>query len=136
MRVEQRVAVAAVAWLVVAGLTSGPVRFLALWIVACLAVVGIAIARRLPGLLGKRADGSIPAWSWVLFWPWHATTQVKARVHRRSLHPAVTEIRPGVFLGGWPAPGDAPEDCAIVDLTSELLGNVRDEAIDKLVLLF
>jgi protein-tyrosine phosphatase len=90
------------------------------WVSAVTAIGAFAIWKGRPGLLGKRSEGTFPWWSYVVFWPWHLNTQLMARVHRRTHPPPMTEILPGLWLGGWPAPGDVPDGAVIVDLTAEL----------------
>lgn len=89
------------------------------WIAAVSLVVAAGVALERPSLLGKREDGSIPAWSLVAFWPWHSMTRTLSVFHRETAGPPFTEVYPGWWLGGWPHPGDL-DDAAVLDLTCEL----------------
>lgn len=90
------------------------------------AAVGVGLKRA--SWMGKRADGTFPAWSYVAWGPWHALTRGFARYHRRAMPPAVTEIADGLWVGGWPDVGDVPPETAIVDLTAELPRRVASPA--------
>jgi protein-tyrosine phosphatase len=90
-----------------------------LWGAGVTLVVGLAVAARWTPLLGKRVDGTVPWWSYLLFWPWHLVVRASAWWFRRD--GVLTEVAPGWWLGGWPHRGDAFETWpAVVDLTCEL----------------
>jgi len=90
--------------------------------------VGVALAYLLtfPGLLMKRADGSLHWLSWVVFWPYVLLSGVLLGGFRIvSRGRAYDEIVPGVLLGGrllpWERSGlQAKESLAVLDLTFEL----------------
>ena len=78
-----------------------------------------------PGLLGKRADGRLPLWSWLIFWPYFIWSYAAYGLARLTMDSAPQhEIFPGLHLGcrlwRW-----EEERCtqlgvkAVLDLTSE-----------------
>ncbi|MCO4743730.1 MAG: dual specificity protein phosphatase family protein [Proteobacteria bacterium] len=83
-------------------------------------IVGLATWTGATGLLGKRADGGFPAWSFVLFPNWHAMYRVLGRGVLHPDEPRVTEVHPGWFVGGWPSDEDWPTWPAVVDVACEL----------------
>jgi protein-tyrosine phosphatase len=73
-------------------------------------------------IIGKSAkDGSLPVWSQVVWWPFHATNRVFARLAKnRKGVAAATEVFPHFWVGGWHAFELDVEWEAVVDLTCEL----------------
>src|SRR6059036_3913698 len=69
------------------GLVNGGWFLLAVWLGCDFLALGIAHGLRAPGVFGKRKDGSLPAWSWILFFPlliytgtvWHSVCSVASR---------------------------------------------------------
>lgn len=51
------------------GLINGGWAIVMLWPGADFAILGIAHAKNAPGIFGKRSDGSLPIWSWAIFFP-------------------------------------------------------------------
>ena len=101
--------------------TRGGWHWVLLWPALSFAVVGWAYATARPGLLGKRADGSIAPAAFVLLLPYFALTWVTWHAVR-ALSPggAAHEVAPGVFVGRRPAPRDLPPGTRlVVDLTGE-----------------
>ena len=84
--------------------------------------IGIAVWLRRPGLLGKRPDGHFPLWSFALFGPWHLVTRLIAHAIRRSGEDHhISEVTPGLLVGGWPHRADQFDAWpAVLDLTAEL----------------
>lgn len=99
-----------------------------LWGAAVFAGAAAGVGLKRASWMGKRPDGSFPAWSYAVWGPWHALTRGFARYHRRAMPPAVTEITDGLWVGGWPHEGDVPPETAIVDLTAELPRRVASPA--------
>jgi hypothetical protein len=91
-----------------------------LWAAAVTLIVGLAVALRWTPLLGKRSDGTVPLWSYLVWWPWHLVVRVSAWWFRRRSTAPLTEVHAGWWLGGWPQPGDAETWPAVLDLTCEL----------------
>lgn len=83
------------------------------------------------GILGKnRTTGTIPKWSYVVFFPFHIPTLIYTHIH--TLHgkhgkkphkhvPVATEVQPGWWVGGWYAHELNKEDgwAGVIDLTVE-----------------
>eukprot|EP01105_Mastigella_eilhardi_P021913 TRINITY_DN5350_c0_g1_i1.p1 TRINITY_DN5350_c0_g1~~TRINITY_DN5350_c0_g1_i1.p1 ORF type:complete len:360 (+),score=71.34 TRINITY_DN5350_c0_g1_i1:46-1080(+) len=70
------------------------------------AVVVVAMHFRLPRIMGKRQDGSMPLSMILLWWPWmvvHFGYIHYFRLVRRPNFPVVSEIHEGFYLGGFPA---------------------------------
>src|SRR5512147_958145 len=55
--------------LVVLGLIEGRWFLLAVWLGSDFLALGVAHGRGLHGVFGKRADGTLPFWSWLVFLP-------------------------------------------------------------------
>lgn len=92
-----------------------------LWIAIVTLIVGLSVAARWTPLLGKRADGTFPWWSYVLWWPWHLVVRISAWWFRNRGGGPLTEIHPDLWLGAWPHRTDVfARWPAIVDLTCEL----------------
>jgi hypothetical protein len=94
---------------------------LAVWFGCDFLVLAIAHARRAHRVFGKRPDGSIPFWSWLVFLPlllyasavWH----IARLLSRESAHNEVTN---DLIVGRRLLPGELDGDFAnYVDLTSE-----------------
>jgi len=85
---------------------------------------GAAYLRGAPAMWGKRPNGRLAPWAWVLFWPlltlnWLLLLAAGGRGAR-----AFSEIAPGVFLGRLPLLGDEPYlrslgVRAVLDVTAE-----------------
>lgn len=92
-----------------------------LWPAAGTAMVALAYAGEHPRLLGKRDDGRIAAWSWVLGLPIHAFSALIWRLQRAGGEAFANEVAPGIWVGRRPLPGDlrTHEFATIVDLTAE-----------------
>jgi hypothetical protein len=129
---------ATLTWLAGHSMLNSPralVRLLGTLVCLCLADVAVSLgsvaglmAARMPAATGKSVcDGSMPRWSVVLFGPWmavHVFWMVYQRKSHRDSVPVVSQIAPGLLLGGFPAfPGfDAARVAydAVVDVTCEL----------------
>jgi hypothetical protein len=77
------------------------------------------------GILGKRATGEIPWWSWIVFGPYLAgfyLINAWAGVWRRNVRGIDdwTLVAPGLVLARIPNPAEAPADlAAVIDMTCE-----------------
>lgn len=87
---------------------------LSFWIVSA-AYLGVG-----PKLLGKRADGSLPAWRVIALLPYFVFTWTVWRLLRLSAEPTYDRVAPGLYLGRLPLRGEVPDDVGlVVDLTAE-----------------
>lgn len=74
-------------------------------------------------LFGKTSEGSFPWWSYAAFYPYLLTLRGYVILRRlKSKEPVYTEIKDGLFVGGWPRlQADVPPGSpAVVDCTCEL----------------
>ncbi|MBS0261649.1 MAG: hypothetical protein JSS02_06790 [Planctomycetes bacterium] len=74
--------------------------WLALWPAVNFALLGWAHLGQNAGIYGKRADGTLPVWSWAVFLPLHLLTRVVWRlvcVHNRA--PACQQVLPDLSIG-------------------------------------
>jgi hypothetical protein len=62
--------------LVVLGLNQRGWFLLAVWLGCDFLILGIAHGRGFHGVFGKQADGTLPLWSWLLFFPLLACTSI------------------------------------------------------------
>lgn len=87
------------------------------WIIAVL-----VFNKKWAWLIGKDLRrGTLPLWSWLVWWPFHFTNRFFARLARncRGVE-AATEIYPGFYVGGWYSFTLGIEWAAVVDLCCEL----------------
>ncbi len=96
-----------------------------LWILLWPATVMLAIAviyvARAPGAFGKRPDGKLAWFAWLLWGPWLAYMWLAHEAARKlTREPVADEVMPGVWVGRRPAAGELPAGVAIVvDLCAE-----------------
>jgi hypothetical protein len=92
-----------------------------LWVGGDFLVLGIAHAKGAAGIFGKRSDGSIPFWSWLVFLPlllytnviWH----VARLLSREAAHDTITD---NLIVGRRLLPGELDGSFTnYVDLTAE-----------------
>jgi hypothetical protein len=107
--------------LIVLGLVEQGWRLLAVWLGCDFLILGIAYRRGAHRVFGKRPDGSLPLWSWLLFFPlfiytttiWHLVRLFS----REPAHSAVTEqLVVGRRLLAFELDGEYDD---YVDLTAE-----------------
>ena len=98
----------------------GPFLLL-LWPSASALIVSVGYLFTGPGVLGKRADGTLAPLRVALLFPFFAFMWTMFHLQRRLLgEDCCDEVAPGLFLGRRPLPGELPADIAlVVDLTSE-----------------
>lgn len=91
------------------------------WLGADFLVLGIAHGKGLHGIFGKRADGSLPVWSWMLYFPLLVYTYVVWHLIRIfSKEPAYNEVSPELVVGRRLLKPDLNQTFEnYVDLTSE-----------------
>lgn len=99
----------------------GPAWVLA-WPALSAALLALAYLLRSPGLLGKRRDGTRPAWAWALFGPYLAFTAVVWHLARlTSRESPLDEVAPGIWVGRRVLARELPERFGtVIDLTAEL----------------
>uniref|UniRef100_A0A7S3DFT4 Tyrosine specific protein phosphatases domain-containing protein n=2 Tax=Palpitomonas bilix TaxID=652834 RepID=A0A7S3DFT4_9EUKA len=77
-----------------------------LHLASCFLVLSVAIALRKPEIFGKDGEGDLPLWSRVFFWPLSAITYTSLFFFRRRRRAkecgTLTEVMPGILLGGYP----------------------------------
>lgn len=107
--------------LAVSGLRIGSWGFLLLWLGLDFIVLGIAHLRGAHRVFGKRADGTLPLWSWILFFPLLAyTTVVWHLIRLLSRESRTNRISEQLVVGRRLLPGEMPDAFAnYVDLTAE-----------------
>ena len=95
------------------------------WVLLWPALVMIAVALvyvvKAPRAFGKRADGTLPAWAWLLWGPWFAYMWIAHELARRATRePVANEVAPRIWVGRRPRPGELPPGVSIlVDLCAE-----------------
>ncbi len=93
----------------------------AVWLGCNFFILGVAHWRRAHGVFGKRADGTLPLWSWLMFFPLLIyTTAVWHLVRRFSREPAITQVTDNVVVGRRLLASEFEGEFEnIVDLTAE-----------------
>lgn len=89
------------------------------------AILAVAYAIGLPGLLGKNCkSGKLSAWSWLLLAPYHLlNVALLPTVRRFGLVCGPDEVAPGLWLGPRLLPKDLaalPSFTAVIDMCAEL----------------
>jgi hypothetical protein len=80
-----------------AGRLAGPVW---IWLGADFLLLGIAHARLASGLFGKRPDGTLPWWSWLVFLPLHVLHALVWRLYRLfRTEPAWHQVTATLVIG-------------------------------------
>lgn len=70
------------------------------WLGTNFCILGLAHVWKAPAVFGKRIDGTLPWWSWLLFLPMHGLTQsVWHLVRRLSREPAYNEVTGNLIVG-------------------------------------
>lgn len=111
-------ALALIAWGIFCGGVVGPLLD---WTGANFGLLGIAHLRRVHGVFGKRSNGSLPWWSWIVFLPLHLLNSLVWHLFRlfateSALDPASEQLSIGRRLLPWENPGGFAN---YVDLTAE-----------------
>jgi hypothetical protein len=107
--------------LIVAGLLERGWLIVAVWLGGNLLALGIAHGRGSHRIFGKRADGSLPWWSWLVFFPLLAFATIVWHVLRLfSREPAQNTVKGGLAVGRRLLPSEFDgEFDNYVDLTAE-----------------
>lgn len=97
------------------------------WVGASFAGVALAYGALGPGLLGKRGDGVVPLWSYLLFGPFLVLGRAALRAFNTTgLSAPWNEVDDGVWLGRRPAGVDTDpfrqdvRPVAVLDMTAEV----------------
>jgi hypothetical protein len=90
-----------------------------LWPAVSLTLVAVCYAFAGPAGFGKRADGTVPLATRILFAPYTLSAWANSRLWTRT-DPAPAPIADGVWLGRAPAARDLGCFAAVVDLAAEL----------------
>jgi len=93
-----------------------------LWPAAVLFAVAIVYLIRAPRALGKRLDGSLAWWAWIVWAPILGYMRLLHELARTmTAEPVANEVVPGVWVGRRPRRHELPPGVAIVvDLCAEL----------------
>ena len=91
------------------------------WFLVDLSIVGLAYLFQTRRVYGKGSSGRLPAWSWVVFFPWHVLTRAVWYLDRsRESQPGWQWVHEGLAVGRRPLAGEVPSDFDhYVDLTAE-----------------
>jgi protein-tyrosine phosphatase len=92
-----------------------------LWPALVMVAVSIAYLTKSPGAFGKRPDGTLPLWAWLVWGPWFVYMWI-AHEGARTLtrEPVANEVAPRIWVGRRPRAGELPPDVTIVvDLCAE-----------------
>jgi hypothetical protein len=99
----------------------GILAALLFWSGANFFLVGVAHARKAHGIFGKRADGSLPWWSWVIFLPLHLLNTFVWHLFRAlATEPASNPVSERLTVGRRLLPHENPGGFDnYIDLTAE-----------------
>ena len=105
----------------VGGFLQNPWQFLMCWPGLNFLLLGIAHAAHAPGIFGKRRDGSLPWWSWVLFFPLYLLAHLCWQLLRLlSREPPWAQVNESLLVGRRLLAGELPRpDLTVLDLTAE-----------------
>jgi protein-tyrosine phosphatase len=107
--------------LIVLGVSRGGCLLPALWLGVDFLILGIAHIKNRPGIFGKRADGSLPFWSWLIFLPLLIYTNLVWRIACfLSREPAQNTVTNNLVVGRRLLPSELNgEFVNFIDLTAE-----------------
>ena len=107
--------------LILLGAIEGRCFFIIVWLGADFLILGIAHGRNAAGIFGKRKNGTLPLWSWILFLPLHLyTISVWYLLRSLSPEPAQNEISEQLVVGRRLLPSEVKgEFDTYIDLTAE-----------------
>jgi len=103
------------------GVINGGWSLLLLWPGANFLILGIAHFKNAPGIFGKRPDGTLPFWSWLIFLPLLLYTNLLWRIAcLLSREPAQNTVSAGLVVGRRLFPSEVDgEFVNYVDFTAE-----------------
>lgn len=92
-----------------------------IWLGCDFLTLGVAHVRRAHGVFGKRSDGTLPLWSWMLFFPLHAyTSPVWHLLRLFSREPRLNRVSDELVVGRRLLAREIPGSFTnFVDLTAE-----------------
>jgi len=95
-----------------------------LWPATVMVAIAVVYAARVPRALGKRADGTLAWWAWLVWAPIFGYMRLLHELARTlTREPVANEVAAGVWVGRRPRAHELPEGVAIVvDLCAELPG--------------
>ena len=107
--------------LVAIGLFERSWLLLAVWLGGDFLALGVAHARGFHRILGKRSDGSLPLWSWLVFLPMLLYTNAGWQILRvLSREPPLNQVTENLSVGRRLLPGEVEGEFAnYIDLTAE-----------------
>ena len=93
-----------------------------LWPAAVMAAVAIVYIAQAPRALGKRADGTLAWWAWLVWAPLFGYMRLMHELARSLTdEPVANEVAAGIWVGRRPRAHELPPGIAIVvDLCAEL----------------
>jgi hypothetical protein len=103
------------------GVENGGLTWLAAWLGGDFVILGIAHMVGAHRVFGKRVDGTLPLWSWLVFLPCFALSLVLLRLPRIFFsEPAWHIVTPRLVVGRRLSPSEVQGEFAnYVDLTAE-----------------
>ena len=120
----------AIAGVLAAAAITWPVFHILWWPAAILAAAWVVYLFDAPRAFGKRADGSLPLYAWLVWWPVFVFQWIGHELARSvTSEPVANEVAPGVWVGRRPRRHELPAGIAIVvDLCAEMpaAAGVRD----------
>lgn len=92
-----------------------------LWPASVMVAVSLAYLTKHPGAFGKRPDGTLPLWAWLVWGPWFVYMWIAHEGARRlTKEPVANEVAPRIWVGRRPHAGELPPNITIVvDLCAE-----------------
>ena len=113
---------AGASWMIAYGIGRGGAWLWLLFPGLCFGLIALGFLGVGGRIVGKRSDGTIPAWAWILYAPfflmsWSVIALRRAVGRRASPY---DEVVPRVFVGRWCLARSLPAVSAVIDLTVEL----------------
>jgi protein-tyrosine phosphatase len=95
--------------------------WLVMWLGADFLIQSVAYFSRSHRVFGKRPDGTLPLWSWLLFFPYFVYINLVWNLARLLLRePAYNQVSPSLIVGRRLLDSELPSDIVnYVDLTTE-----------------
>lgn len=102
-------------------LRSSPLSIPSTWLAFNFFLLGLAHIFKLHQIFGKRSNGTLPSWSWLLFLPLHLTSLTILRLSQTfGREPLITHVTDTLSIGSRPTNSDLLKQFSnIIDLTAE-----------------